>query len=96
MISGESRLRAAEVLKEIVERDCMSLWDGCLCRLPKGHDGVHRCDGIGCGDEWDDVQAATWRRLMEFTMLVGSLVGSEGAPSTWFQTFVRLPAASSV
>lgn len=50
---------------------CMSEWEGCLCNLPKQHEGLHRCVARECGCTWTTQQADEWnvrlrREIKEF------------------------------
>lgn len=55
---------------EHVRTTCFSLWDGCACGEPKGHEGLHRCAAENCGDTWTEEQAAQWWVEMESSRAV--------------------------
>jgi hypothetical protein len=51
-----------EDLEKYVKTTCLSLFDGCACQLPKGHEGLHRCDQVDCREDpgWCDFMSKEW------------------------------------
>lgn len=51
--------------QELVNSWCMSDWEGCLCQLPKEHEGKHKCGYKSCSSEWTDEQSTEWWKKLK-------------------------------
>ena len=47
-------------LVDLIAADCWSLFEGCACHEPAGHEGLHECGSEGCDTTWTTAEGDEW------------------------------------
>lgn len=59
---------------DVMQGSCWSIWEGCVCRHAKNHDGDHSCDDPNCYTVWTTTQSDEWLKAEQAAHRIGGTV----------------------
>lgn len=59
---------------EMSQKQCWSLWEGCVCKHVKPHIEPHECDDPWCGTSWTTEQSDEWMAAERAAHAIGETV----------------------